>query len=85
MSVLEGIDQEKERGPSTSEQKGPYVLEREAGNRERRKGVREREVRENPLYKGGDPMNKKTRRKSTNRNLVPPWHFLRTTVRGAKR
>lgn len=31
-----------ERGPS-SEQKGPYVLEREARNRERRKRVRKRE------------------------------------------
>lgn len=79
--VLEGINREKERGPSASEQKGPYALEREARNRERRK----REIRENPLYKEGDPMNEKTGRKSTNRDLVPPWHFLRTTVRGAKR
>lgn len=53
MSALEGINREKERGPSASEQKGPYVLEREARNRERRKGVRKRESRENPLYKGG--------------------------------
>lgn len=78
----EGINREKERGSSTSEQKGPYVLEREAPNRERRKGVRKRE---NQLYKGGGPMNEKTGRKSTNRELVPPWHFLRITVRGAKR
>lgn len=85
LPALEGINWEKERGPSAREQKGPYVSEREARNRERRKGVRKREIRENPLYKGGDPMNKKTGRKSTNRNLVPPWHFLRTTVRGAKR
>lgn len=85
LPVLEGINREKERGPSASEQKGPYVLEREARNGERRKGARKREIKENPLYKEGDPMNEKTGRKSTNRNLVPPWHFLRTTVRGAKR
>lgn len=30
LSVLEGIYREKERGLSASEQKGPYVLEREA-------------------------------------------------------
>lgn len=30
-------------------------------------------------------MNEETQRKSTNCELVPPWHFLRTTVRGAKR
>ena len=37
MSV-EGINREKERGLSTSEQKGPYVLEREA----QRKRTKER-------------------------------------------
>lgn len=63
LSVLEGINQEKERGPSASEQKGPYVLEGEARNRERRKGARKRESRENPLSKEGDPMNEKTGRK----------------------
>lgn len=72
LTVLEGIKREKERRPSASEQKGPYVLEREAWNRERRKRVRKREARENQLYKGGDPMDEKTRRKSTSRELVPP-------------
>lgn len=61
------------------------VGKRGTRNRERRKGMRKRETRENQFYKGGDPMDEKTARKSTNRELVPPWYFLRITVRGAKR
>lgn len=34
-------------------------------------------IRQRELYKEGGPMNEETGRKSTNRKLVPPWHFLK--------
>lgn len=52
-------------------------------------GERKRELGGNQIesaLKGGrSPMSEETGRKSANRELVPPWHFLRTSVRGAKR
>lgn len=61
--------------------------ERDRGRLE--EGEKKGEVGENQIesvLKGGrGPMNKEIGRKSTNRKLVPPWNFSRTSTRGVKR